>query len=419
MLAAPVALSPLLAAAIFGSFALAYFLSALIRAVTATLAPTFSAELGLGAGELGLLAGAYFFGFAVMQLPLGHALDRFGARRVLLVFLALAVVGSVAFAMADGFASLLAARTLTGIGVAACLMAPMTAYRLLYSPRAQMRASSWMLMTGSLGMLASTLPVQWLLPQLGWRGLFWAMAIGLAGSMVLIAIVVPGNRAVPMADASRAHGYAAVFRHPTFRRFAPMGFFHYGGMIAMQTLWAGPWLTQVCGWSAPEAARGLFTINLAMLVTFLAWGASVPRLYARGATAQSLIRHGMPCSLVVLVGAVALGPRATAWAWALFCVSSTFVSLSQPAIAQVFPSALAGRALTAYNLVIFAGVFVVQWCLGLVIDLLRHYGASATAAFQSAFGLLAAGCVLSYAWFLWRTDAPMAAGGAALMAERR
>jgi hypothetical protein len=32
-----------------------------------------------------------------------------------------------------------------------------------------MRASSWMLMTGALGMVASTLPVQWLLPITGWR----------------------------------------------------------------------------------------------------------------------------------------------------------------------------------------------------------------------------------------------------------
>ena len=31
-------------------------------------------------------------------------------------------------------------------------------------------------MRGSLGMLASILPVQWLLPSLGWRGLFWVIA---------------------------------------------------------------------------------------------------------------------------------------------------------------------------------------------------------------------------------------------------
>ena len=84
----------------FAAFAFAYFFSALLRAVTATLAPVFSAELGLQAGDLGLLAGAYFLGFAVMQLPLGRALDRHGPRSVLLVLLSLAVLGCVAFALA-------------------------------------------------------------------------------------------------------------------------------------------------------------------------------------------------------------------------------------------------------------------------------------------------------------------------------
>ena len=70
---------------------------------------------------------------------------------------------------------------LIGAGVGACLMAPLTCYRRIYTPAAQLRANSWMLMTGSLGMVASTVPVQWLLPLLGWRGLFWLVG-GAAGA---------------------------------------------------------------------------------------------------------------------------------------------------------------------------------------------------------------------------------------------
>src|SRR4051812_21385634 len=158
---------------LFLSFAFAYFFSALLRGVTATLAPAFSAELGLSAGDLGLLAGAFFAGFALTQLPLGSALDRFGPRRVMILLLVAAVVGCAAFASARSFAGLTLARALIGIGVSACLMAPMTAFRRRFTPVAQMRANSWMLMTGSLGMVASTLPVQWLVPIVGWRGLFW------------------------------------------------------------------------------------------------------------------------------------------------------------------------------------------------------------------------------------------------------
>ncbi|TAF81258.1 MAG: MFS transporter [Curvibacter sp.] len=160
------------AIAVFIAFALAYFLSALIRAITATIAPTLVAEFQLRSADLGLLAGGYFLGFAAMQLPLGRWLDRHGPRKVELAFLGAALAGCVAFAMADGFQGLLLARILCGVGVCACLMAPLTGYRRWYAPEHLMRANSWMLMVGAFGMVASTLPVQWLLPAIGWRGIF-------------------------------------------------------------------------------------------------------------------------------------------------------------------------------------------------------------------------------------------------------
>src|SRR6218665_564177 len=114
---------------VFLALAFAYFLSALVRAVTATLAPTLAPEFALQARDLGLLAGGYFLGFAAMQLPLGRWLDRHGPRKVLLGFLGLAVLGCLVFAAATGFSGLLAGRVLCGAGVSACLMAPLTGYR--------------------------------------------------------------------------------------------------------------------------------------------------------------------------------------------------------------------------------------------------------------------------------------------------
>lgn len=394
---------------VFLSFAFAYFFSALVRAVTATLAPNFSAELGLTAGDLGLLAGAYFLGFAATQLPLGRALDRYGPRRVLLVLMAVAVAGCAAFAMARQFAALTLARGLIGVGLSACLMAPLTLFRRSFTPVAQLRANSWMLMSGSLGMVASTLPVQWLLPLLGWRGLFWLIGALLAVSMLAIALLVPPDDAVRRADSRSDPGYAAIWRHPTFVRFAPLGFFHYGGMIAIQSLWAGPWLVRVCGWTPGEAAAGLFGINLAMLLAFLGWGLVVPRLYRAGWTAPRLIGWGVPLSLAVLVLAIVLGERATAWNWALFCVSCSVVSLSQPAVGQAFPAELAGRALSAYNLVIFAGIFALQWGLGLAIDAFVQAGASTLSAYRGAMALFAACTLGAYLWFLRHGGAPAAA----------
>ena len=386
---------------VFLGFAFAYFLSALLRAVTATLAPAFSAELGLGAADLGLLAGAYFFGFAALQLPLGRALDRFGPRRVLLWLLLVAAFGCAAFALARSLAALIAARVLIGFGVGACLMAALTCYRRRFSAALQLRANSWMLMTGSLGMLASTLPVQWLLPHLGWRGLFWALAAALLLAMGAIRLLVPADDAPAAAPASASGGYREIVRHPLFLRLAPLGFVLDGGLIAVQSLWAGPWLTRVAGATPAQAAAGLFLINLCMLFAFMAWGALMPRLAALGLDARALMAWGLPLSVAALAWIVVLGPGAGAGHWALWCVCCTFVSLSQPAVGQAFPAAQAGRALSAFNLVIFSGVFCLQWGLGVAIDVLQAAGLPTPVAFQAAFGVFAAACAGAYAWFVW------------------
>ena len=102
-------LSRRMAVVVFLAFALAYFFSALVRAITATLSPVLTQELGLQARDLGLLAGGYFLGFSLTQLPLGRWLDRYGPRQVILAFLSVAVLGCLAFAQADSFAGLLLA----------------------------------------------------------------------------------------------------------------------------------------------------------------------------------------------------------------------------------------------------------------------------------------------------------------------
>jgi len=385
---------------IFVAFAFAYFLSALLRAVTATLAPVFSAELALSGADLGLLAGGYFLGFACAQLPLGEALDRFGPRRVELGLLVLACVGCMAFAAARSLPELVAARVLIGVGVSACLMAPLTCFRLRFSSSAQLRANSWMLMTGSLGMVASTAPTQAMLELTSWRELFWLTAALLGAALLLIWWVVPQDEA-PAARGARGDGsLLQVLRHPLFWRMAPLGFFGYGGLIAVQALWAGPWLTEVVGLKPESAAAGLLVINTCMLAAFFAWGWIAPHLARDMAQTLRLVRWGGPASLAMLGAVVWLGEGATAGHWAAWCVASTVISLSQPALALAFPSTLAGRALSAYNLVIFLGVFVLQWTIGISIDYLRgEQQMSPLAAYRTTFAGLLLCCAAAYLWF--------------------
>jgi MFS family permease len=396
---------------VFAAFALAYFLSALIRAITATLAPTLVLEFALQSRDLGLLAGGYFLGFAAMQLPLGALLDRQGPKRVELAFLAVAVLGCAAFALAQSFWGLLAARVLCGAGVGACLMAPLTGYRRWYAPEQQMRANSWMLMVGALGMVASTLPVQWLMPVLGWRGIF----TGLGGLVVLAMLGIAWQApAWPIASlsAQAAPGvlasYREVWRHPYFRKLAPLGFFNYGGLVALQTLWAGPWLVKVVGYSPLQAATGLFWLNLSMLLAYWIWGWANPWLARHHYTAERLIAWGMPlnfalfATLLIAGGAISTGATVL---FSLVCVSCTVVALAQPAVGMAFRPELAGRALSAYNLVIFSGVFAVQWGIGLLIDGFRAAGLVELAAYRAAFAVYGLGCLAAYVHFL-RAKAP-------------
>ena len=104
----------------------------------------------------------------------------------------------------------------------------------------------------------------------------------------------------------------------------------------------------------------------------------------------------------MLAWVIVAGPDAGAISWALFCVTSTFVSLAQPAVGMAFPPALAGRALAAYNLVIFAGVFSVQWGIGLLVDAFGAMGWETVAAYRGAMAAFLASCAFGYGWFIVR-----------------
>jgi len=338
---------------------------------------------------------AIFLVFHSSQLPLGSWLDRLGPKRVVLSFLAVAVLACIAFARASGFVELLLGRVLIGVGVSACLMAPLTSYRRWYAPGAQMRASSWMLMTGALGMVASTLPVQWLLPVVGWRGLFLLLGALFAVAMALIAWQVPGQPALapettPQAGDETPAVTPCVWRDPYFRSLAPFGFVGYGGMVAIQTLWAAPWLVKVAGFTPMAASTSMFWLNVSMMLAFLGWGAINPWLTRKGLRAEQLMARGLPVNLALLLVMVAGGARIGEYSgvvWTLFCVSATVGTLAQPAIGMAFPPALAGRALSAFNLLIFSGVFAVQWCIGLLVDGLQAFGWGVGSAYQGAIGV--------------------------------
>lgn len=388
---------------IFLVFALGYFISTLLRAITATISPELENEFNLSAGELGLLGGGYFLGFASVQIPLGYMLDMRGPRKIVSYFLSLTIVGLLIFALAQNFLTLLVSRIIIGVGVGACLMGPLTAYRIWYQDETQQRANSWMLMVGAIGMLSSSLPVQFFLPIIGWRNIFFLLAFITLVCIILIIIFIPqwtskGNQKKDDAKLS------IVWQNQFFRSVIPMGFFSTGGLFAIQTLWAGPWMIKVSGYTPEESAKGLFLIYFFMLLSFLIWGYFVPKFSKNVNDAIRLLKYGSPLSLLVLGVIIYLGPNTDSIHWALFIVSAVFLSLIQPAVGMAFSVSNAGKALTSYNLLIFIGTFFLQWIIGLIIDLGLSLNYSEIVSFQLAMSFVLVTSLTSYLYFLLKNN---------------
>ena len=388
---------------VFFAFAFGYFLSCLLRAITATLSPVLTLEFDLMAADLGLLAGGYFLGFASIQIPLGYLLDKFGPKKIVSSFLLIAFIGTVSFALAQSFSGLLVSRILIGVGAGACLMAPLTGYRIWFAENQQQRANSWMLMIASLGFLSSTLPVQLLLPTFGWRWIFGGTAALILFSIILILAFIPKwnhQKDETLENPLKPGSLADVWKNKFFISVIPMGLFNYGGLMAIQTLWAGPWMIRVAGYTPLESATGLFWINITMLVSFFLWGYFLPRITNLGFNALKILTVGLPISFLVMLFIIILGSKAGAFYITLFILSSIFLSVVQPAVGLSFQSHLAGKALTSFNLLIFLGAFIMQWFIGLVIDLVKSFGYTEIIGFKTAFSVFLFLSLTSYIFFL-------------------
>ena len=398
--------SGLLALRIFACFAAGYFMSYGLRSVNAVLAPELVRDIGLSNAQLGSLSSAYFLSFAAMQLPLGIWLDRFGPRRVNAVLMAVAGLGCVAFALAQSPAALWVGRALVGAGMAGALMASLTAYRQWFPAGRQTQLAAWMLMSGTLGVLTMTVPVYWALPVLGWRGVFWISAATLALVSVAMWVLLPRGKErrdgpVQGFGASLA-GYRQVFRSGYFWRMSLTAGVVQGGFVSMQSLWVGPWLDKVLGFSGAARADRLFLFNLGLLLCFLALGWIAPRVDPGRQSLARIVAIGT--LLVVLMEfAIAWAGGPQAWLlWLGYAAAATTYTLVQPRVGLAFPSQLAGRALTGFNLVIFSWMFVSQWGFGLAIDAFRDMGSDETQAFRAAmtaFATLHAACLAMFvAW---------------------
>jgi MFS family permease len=177
----------------------------------AVVAPQLAQEVRLDPGQLGSLTAVYFLGFAVVQIPLGACLDRFGPVRIQVPLCLLAAVGATTFSYAHSPWQLVAGRLLVGVGVAgASLQASRPSpcgSRKIGCPNRTFVAF------GTLGAVAATAPTEWLLTLVDWRGLFQIFACALVLIALSLSLLVPASPR--KAKFEENHGalltYAALF----------------------------------------------------------------------------------------------------------------------------------------------------------------------------------------------------------------
>ena len=393
----------MLFARIYLPLALGYAISYFYRNANAIIEVDLVRDLGLGPADLGLLTSVYFISFAAFQLPLGVLLDRYGPRRTESILLLFAALGSILFAQAESLSGLIVGRLLIGLGVSACLMAAFKAYVLWFSSQRLAMINGLQMVAGGLGALLATIPLQNALSYTDWRGVFTGLAIITVFASVSLWMFLPENqRTDDKLPSLKLHlkEIGQVLRSRIFWGIAPLAAMSSGANMAIHGLWMKPWLRDVTGLSADNAAQLLFAMTLTFIGGFLTLGIIAERLSQLfDVHLMSISVFGMTIFLFIQGTMIYGGIGSPLILVILLGFFGTASVLVYAGYAKIFPKNLSGRVSTFLNLLVFIGAFILQWGIGAIIELWpptdNGYDPE---SYQSAFGFLV---ILQAAGLMW------------------
>lgn len=386
---------------VFWSLAAGYMLVYFHRLCPAAVAVDMMRDLGAGGTLTGVLGSAYFYPYAAMQLPAGLLADSWGPRRTVASFSLIAVVGSLALALAPGPGWAIAGRVLVGLGVSMLFVSTLKVLAEWFAPREFAWRTSVLMAMGGLGSLTATGPLALVSAAVGWRAAFAGVGLLTLGLAALVWFVVrdrpsdlgapsaapaAGAGAVPLGQRLRLVAGTAAFWPLAVWFFAEYGFFFgFGG------LWAGPYLQHVHGLSRAGAGQVLSLLALGIIVgsplhgVASRWvgGRRKPVIVAStlvGAALGALLALRTADLPVAGVGLVCLGLGAT---------TGSVVTLAFTAAKELFPVRIAGTATGLVNLFPFAGGALSQPLVGHLLE--RHGragGAFLAEGYRAGFQLL-------------------------------
>src|SRR5215210_7343769 len=319
---------------IVATLATAYVASHFFRASNVTIGLDLMRDLAIGPEALGALTGAFFFGFAAMQIPCGFFFDRFGPRRAVAGMLILATIGGIVFTLAPNWPILLTGRVLMGAGFGVMLIGSMVVVSRWFPPDRFSTMAAMVMSIGLLGNLAATTPLAWASQTIGWRSVFAAAVLFTALGSIAVWLVVrdapPGHPFLarkPEPLHQMLQGLLEVLRNPRLKPILALNFCNYACTFTVQGLWGGAFLREVHGLSPIAAGNVLLCAVIAYQAGMLAFGPLDRRLDTRKG-----IAIGGTLVIICLLAILALFSHPPVWlpvgaivAMGFFSASSTMV----------------------------------------------------------------------------------------------
>jgi len=381
---------------IVATLAIAYIASHFFRASNVTIGLDLMRDLDIGPQALGGLTGAFFFGFAAMQIPCGFLFDRFGPRNTVVGMLVLATVGGTIFTMAPNWPMLLAGRVLMGAGFGVMLIGSMVVISRWFPPDRFSTLSAMVLSIGLVGNLAATTPLAWASEATGWRVVFAAAVAFTALATIAVWLIVrdapPGHpflTRTPESPRQMIRGLAEVLSERRLRPILALNFCNYACTFTVQGLWGGPYLREVHGLSPVAAGNVLLAAVVAYQAGMLVFGPLDRRLDTR-----KWIAVGGSAMIIAILALLALVQRPPIWmaVGAICCIG--FLSSSSTMVMThgrgIFPDRLIGRGIATINTVVMLGVACMQSLSGIIIGAFDPLpdGARTETAYRALFGVL-------------------------------
>lgn len=372
--------------AVFVLSSFTFFLSQFYRSANAVISPQLVQDLSLDTEGLGLLSAAFFYAFAVTQIPITLLLDRIGARILMCVLNLLGVAGALVFAAADGLAVGLAGRILMGVGMACNLMGPLKLLTQFFSPARFATLSGVIFAIGSLGNMAATSPFVLMVEGMGWRLSFQVVAgINLLLVGVFYWVAQESRSAASPAGEGVLADLGLLLKDKDFWIISMATMVSYGVFAAFQALWAGPFLIEALGLTALQAGNLIFLTNLALILGGPFWGGVSDRLKTRKWAVFG--GHLVLCLITLLMLGVTPGMAAASLAVLFFAFGFFRMSgsLMYAHIKESMPLRMAGTAMTGINFFTMIGPAVFLQGLGKVMQTLYPSSSRSMEAFDAAF----------------------------------